>query len=192
MNLLVVVILIVLVVLLLQRKKKTEFVAPRTSAEQERLAELIKRGDRLVQYVRSKNYPNRQVAGRIEKNWNELKRTNKIGVTPTSTDTPGFVINKSDAMQLCLTTSPDKPNDLDELNLNTFVLIHEISHLGAIEYEHGMEFMDVFRKMLRASIDLGIWKYVDYRKNPQMYCNYFVDATPTIPETFAAVYDHAF
>lgn len=192
MNLLVVVILIVLVVLLLQRKKKTEFVAPRTSAEQERLAELIKRGDRLVQYVRSKNYPNRQVAGRIEKNWNELKRTNKIGVTPTSTDTPGFVINKSDAMQLCLTTSPDKPNDLDELNLNTFVLIHEISHLGAIEYEHGMEFMDVFRKMLRASIDLGIWKYVDYRKNPRMYCNYFVDATPTIPETFAAVYDHAF
>jgi hypothetical protein len=22
-----------------------------------------------------------------------------------------------------------------------------------------------------------------------MYCNYFVDATPTIPDTFAAVYD---
>ncbi len=168
---------------------KTEFVAPRTPAEEERLAELIKRGDRLVEYVHTHNYPNKEVATRIYNNWNELKEKKKIGVTPPSTDTPGFVINKSDAMQICLTTSPDKPHDLDELNLNTFVLIHEISHLGALEYEHGPEFMSVFKKMLRASLNLGIWKYVDYRKNPQMYCNYFVDATPTIPDTFAAVYD---
>lgn len=171
------------------KNRKTEFMAPRTPAEEERLAELIRRGDRLVEYVSTHNYPNKEVAQRIYTNWSELKRTKKIGVTPPSTDTPGFVINKSDAMQLCLTTSPDKPHDLDELNLNTFVLIHEISHLGALEYEHGSEFMSVFKKMLRASLNLGIWKYVDYRKNPQMYCNYFVDATPTIPDTFASVYD---
>jgi hypothetical protein len=181
--------LITIVIWLWDKGRKTEFVAPRTPAEEERLAELIRRGDRLVEYVEKNKYPNKEVAQRIHENWNVLKRTKKIGVTPPSTDTPGFVINKSDAMQICLTTSPDKPHDLDELNLNTFVLIHEISHLGALEYEHGSEFMSVFKKMLRASLNLGIWKYVDYRKNPQMYCNYFVDATPTIPDSFAAVYD---
>lgn len=184
-----VLLLVIVVIWLWDKGRKTKFVAPRTPAEEERLAELIRRGDRLVEYVYTRNYPNKEVAQRIYDNWNELKRTKKIGVTPPSTDTPGFVINKSDAMQICLTTSPDNPHDLDELNLNTFVLIHEISHLGALEYEHGSEFMSVFKKMLRASLNLGIWKYVDYRKNPQMYCNYFVDATPTIPDTFAAVYD---
>lgn len=183
------ILLLVIGIWLWDKRRKTEFVAPRTPVEEERLAELIRRGDRLIEYVSTRDYPNKEVAKRIRDNWNELKRTKKIGVTPPSTDTPGFVINKSDAMQICLTTSPDKPHDLDELNLNTFVLIHEISHLGALEYEHGSEFMSVFRKMLRASINLGIWKYVDYRKKPQMYCNYFVDATPTIPDSFAAVYD---
>ena len=55
---------------------KTEFVAPRTPAEEERLAELIKRGDRLVEYVHTHNYPNKEVATRIYNNWNELKEKN--------------------------------------------------------------------------------------------------------------------
>jgi hypothetical protein len=165
------------------------FLLPRTKAEKERLDELIRRGDLLVNYVKTNKYPSPEVSERIVKNWDVLKKNEKIGITPPNTDTPGFVLNKNDAMQLCVTTSPKNPNDIDDLNLGTFVIIHEIAHLGAIEYQHGSEFLSVFKKLLRASIDIGIWEYTDYSKKPQWYCEYYVNATPTVPEKFAAKFD---
>lgn len=155
------------------------FVLPRNKDEEERLNELIRRGDLLVTYCYKNLYPSEEIANRIYKNWNILKENKKIGLTPEDTDTPGFVINKNDSMQLCVTKNP-KGGELDELNLATFVLIHEISHLGAEEYQHGHEFLSVFKKLLRASMDIGIWNYQDYKKNPQTYCEYYVNATPQI------------
>ena len=155
------------------------FVLPRNKDEEDRLAELIRRGDLLVTYCYKNLYPTEAIATRIYENWSILKKNKKIGLTPSNTDTPGFVINKNDSMQLCLTKNPGG-GELDELNLATFVLIHEIAHLGAEEYQHGHEFLSVFKKLLRASIDIGIWNYQDYKKNPQTYCEYYVNATPQI------------
>lgn len=172
-----------------QRFVEQTFLAPRNATESARLAELIRRGDLLVNTLEKERYPDAKISKRIVKNWRSLRAKNRIGITPENTDTPGFVINKDDAMQLCLTKSPEAKGDLDELNMNTFVLIHEIAHLGALEYEHGGEFLAVFKKLLRKSMDIGIWKYVDYGKNPQMYCEYNVDAVPKIPEKFRAIFD---
>lgn len=173
-----------------QRFIEQTFLAPRNQTESIRLKELIRRGDLLVNALEKDQYPDPKISKRIVKNWRSLRAKNRIGITPENTDTPGFVINKDDAMQLCLTKSPKAKGDLDELNLNTFVLIHEIAHLGAVEYEHGGEFLAVFKKLLRKSIDIGIWKFVDYGKNPQMYCDYNVDAIPKIPEKFRAVFEN--
>lgn len=184
------VLLIVLALRYLQERYISEhFLAPRDASESARLKELIRRGDLLVDALEKDKYPDEKISKRIVKNWRSLRKKNRIGITPENTDTPGFVINKDDAMQLCLTKSPGAKGDLDELNLNTFVLIHEIAHLGAIEYEHGGEFLAVFKKLLRKSIDIGIWKYVDYGKNPQMYCEYNVNAIPKVPEKFRAIFD---
>ncbi len=163
------------------RKMVQSFLSPRTKAEEERLAALIQRGDQLVDYVYKNEYPSKEVSQRIHKNWYSLREKKKIGITPPTTDTPGFVINKDVAMQICLTKSPENPHELDDFNTNMFVLIHEIAHLGAIEYDHGPEFLSVFKKLLRASLDIGIWEYTDYGKNPEMYCDYNVNAVPTIP-----------
>jgi ssRNA-specific RNase YbeY (16S rRNA maturation enzyme) len=165
------------------------FVLPRTEKEKERLDELIRRGDLLVEYLKKNKYPTPEISSRIVENWDVLKKNEKIGITPSNTDTPGFVINKNDAMQLCVTRSPKNPDDIDDLNLGTFVIIHEIAHLGALEYQHGEEFISVFKKLLRASIDIGIWKYTDYGKNPQWYCEYYVNATPVVPEKFETKFD---
>ncbi len=180
--------LLVILVVHFVRQKST-FENPRTDFEKRRLDELIRRGDILVDYVKKNNYPTPEIAERTVKNWNILRVNNRIGITPDGSDTPGFVINKSDAMQLCLTKDnddfPDKEDDIDDINLATFVLIHEISHLGAIEYQHGEEFISIFTKMLQASIDIGIWKYVDYFENPRMYCDFYVNVTPDLKEAFS-------
>lgn len=176
------------VVFLFATTWREPFVLPRSKAESARLAELIRRGDKLVDYVRTNQYPAPGVAARIVENWAILKSTNRIGITPADTDTPGFVMNKSDSMQLCLTTKPDRVGDLDDINTATFVLIHEIAHLGAEEFQHGSEFISVFKKLLRAGINTDIWRFTDYAQSPQMYCDYNVNATPTVPEKFSAIF----
>jgi hypothetical protein len=167
---------------------KQEFVLPRNEIEEKRLNELKKRGDTLIEYTTRNNYPDHETANTIRKNWEILKKEGRIGITPNNTDTPGFVINKNDAMQICLTKRPDAVGDLDDLDAATFVLIHEIAHLGAKEYQHGNEFLGVFKKLLRASINAGIWTYRDYSLNPQIYCEYNINATPEIPEKFRAIF----
>jgi len=179
-----------LLYILIRSIRRQPFVSPRNEDEQKRLNELIRRGQLLVDYIHTNKYPDAQIAQRIYSNWNILRTNNRIGITPADTDTPGFVINKSDSMQICVTKNPGIIGDLDEINLNTFVLIHEIAHLGAKEYEHGNEFIQVFKKLLRASIDIGIWDYVDYSKKPQTFCNYYVNATPKVPETFTTVFKY--
>lgn len=180
--------LIVSVIIYIVHARTSTFENPRTDFEKRRLDELIRRGDILVNYVKEKNYPTPEIAERVVNNWNTLRVNNRIGITPDGSDTPGFVINKTDAMQLCLTKDnddfPDKADDIDDINLATFVLIHEISHLGAIEYQHGEEFLNVFTHLLKASIDVGIWKYVDYFENPQTYCDFYVNVTPDLQEAF--------
>ncbi len=160
-------------------RNRSEFANPRTPDEQARLNELIRRGDLLVNYIEANKYPSPDVARRVVQNWRVLRDNDRIGITPDSTDTPGFVVNKTTAMQLCLTKDPaDTSSPIDDLNMASFVLVHEISHLGAIEYEHGGEFMRVFRALLRAAVELKIWNYIDYNRAPQKYCNYLVNATP--------------
>lgn len=173
----VVVVVVVVVLWMWWVSQRSEFVNPRTPDEQTRLDELIRRGDLLVKYVEANKYPSPDVARRIVQNWNVLRANNRIGLTPASTDTPGFVVNKTAAMQLCLTKDP-AGNDIDDLNMASFVLVHEIAHLGAIAYDHSAEFLRVFRPLLRAAVELKIWKYVDYKKTPQEYCNYLVNSTP--------------
>jgi len=185
-QLFLVIILLVLIIVIYVRTKKTEedFENPRNDLEHQRLQELIRRGDLLVKYVEEKEYPTPEISARIVENWNVLREKNRIGITPSDSDTPGFVVNKNDSMQLCLTKSPDDPDDLDDINLGTFVLIHEISHLGAIEYQHGPEFLSIFIKLLQASVEIGIWKYVDYFEQPRMYCDFYVNVTPDLQEAF--------
>lgn len=166
---------------------REEFNLPRTESEKERLDELIRRGNVLVEYLSKHDYPTNVIANRVKRNWETLKETQMIGITPDDTDTPGFVLNKNDAMQLCLTVEPGAAGAIDDINTATFVLIHEMSHLGAIEYQHGTEFVNVFKKLLRASIDVGIWEYTDYSQNPITYCKYYVNATPRVPEKFANI-----
>ncbi len=163
-----------------KRTHESDFSVPRTPTEQERLDELIRRGDILADYIESNKYPSEPIAKRLVRNWHVLRTGQRIGITPDNTDTPGFVINKTTSMQLCVTKKPGAVGDLDDANTSAFVLIHEMAHLGALEYEHGAEFLTIFKDLLRASIKLGIWKYTDYTKKPRMYCDYYVNATPKL------------
>jgi hypothetical protein len=85
-----------------------------------------------------------------------------------------LTINKGDLLLMCV----GKGSEIQDQNTLMFVLIHEISHIGSFSHGHTPEFIDYFRYLLQQSVSLGIWKYVDYSKNPVQYCGIDIKATP--------------
>lgn len=82
-----------------------------------------------------------------------------------------FTIDKGQRMELCIDHRDGKLDpQIHDINTLVFVVFHELSHLASITYNHTPEFLRNFQYILKAAIEIGIYKYVDYSKNPITYC----------------------
>ena len=80
-----------------------------------------------------------------------------------------FTVNKGDQIVVCL----DK-----EYNELMFVMIHELSHVGCVDYGHNKEFKDFFSFLLKKAVSVGIYNYKNYSENPVEYCGIIINTTP--------------
>ena len=85
-----------------------------------------------------------------------------------------YTINK-ESMHVCLRTR-DQLEELYDMNLLMYVLLHENSHLcnytrNGIPIEgHGSEFKMIFKFLIQEAIKIGVYTYEDYTSNPREYC----------------------
>jgi hypothetical protein len=127
---------------------------------------------KLVDYMKEK-YPDRENVQRMYKNF----KTNKIMETlPTSTYT-AYSENKGQKLAFCTTTTKKGSKLIDE-NTLTFVAIHELGHVMTESIGHKKEFWENFKFLLKNAVGMGIYKPVDYKKNPQPYCGMDITDNP--------------
>ena len=69
-------------------------------------------------------------------------------------------------------------NTLVDENTLTFVAIHEVGHVMTESVGHGEEFWNNFRFLLQNAVNLGIYKPVDYKKEPTGYCGMDITDNP--------------
>lgn len=85
-----------------------------------------------------------------------------------------FTVDKQD-MHICLRTRDAKENIYDT-NLLMYVVLHELAHLcnydknGYAIQGHGVEFREIFKLLVKESIDIQVYEYVNYAKYPIEYC----------------------
>lgn len=90
-----------------------------------------------------------------------------------------YTLNKGQEVALCLRDGKD--TRFEPVNKLMFVLLHEISHVGAessSEGRHNKEFWDVFGFIYQRAMNLGIYTYEDYNSAPQKYCGVGISKTP--------------
>lgn len=86
-----------------------------------------------------------------------------------------YTIDKSE-MHICLRTR-DEFEKLYDVDLLIYVVLHELAHLcnytpsGEPIHGHGKEFKNIFKFLVQESININIYKYTDYSKDPKEYCN---------------------
>lgn len=97
-----------------------------------------------------------------------------------SYDYTTYTLNKGQEINFCLRTR-DEQDKLHDINLLTFVAIHELAHIASIQNDpkHVTEEFNInFKFLLKRGIDIGIYNYVDYSTSPVNYCGTVVNASP--------------
>jgi len=69
-------------------------------------------------------------------------------------------------------------NNLIDPNTLMFVAIHELSHIATKSIGHKDEFWENFKFLLTESSKIGVYKQVDYKKNPKRYCGTEINDNP--------------
>jgi Mimiviridae putative metallopeptidase WLM domain protein len=89
-----------------------------------------------------------------------------------------YAVNKGEQIVFCLRTKRTG-NELHDLNLVMYVVLHEASHTADPYYDnHGPIFRKIFAFLTKRAIEIGLYKKVDYRTNPEEYCG--MDITESI------------
>ena len=80
-----------------------------------------------------------------------------------------YSVNKGEQIVFCLRTKRTG-NELHDLNLVMYVVLHEIAHVANTEYGHGPLFRKIFAFLTTRAIEMGLYTWDDYHTNPRDYC----------------------
>jgi predicted metal-dependent hydrolase len=119
---------------------------------------------KLVQEMKKNNKGNVDVE-RMVNNFNP----NNISESDENNKYTSYSVNKGEKIVFCL-RSRDERNKLVDINIMMFVALHELAHTMTKSIGHTTEFWNNFRILLRNAQKLGIYKRIDYDKNPVDYC----------------------
>lgn len=84
-----------------------------------------------------------------------------------------YTVNKGDKMVLCARSRI--ANKIHDVNLITYVVLHEMAHVACPEYGHTDTFKKIFKFMTKSAIDAGIYKRINFSANPTEYCGMTID-----------------
>jgi predicted metal-dependent hydrolase len=85
-----------------------------------------------------------------------------------------YSVNKGEQIVFCLRTRT-LPNNLHDINLMMYVVLHEISHVACPIYDnHGPLFKRIFAFITKAAIKMNIYNKIDFFNKPEDYCGLMI------------------
>ena len=87
-----------------------------------------------------------------------------------------YSVNKGQEIVLCVRDKDGKL--ITDTNTMKFVLIHELAHIMTKENGHPPIFWQNMGFLLKEASNIGVYKAIDYSKDPVYYCGVLVDKTP--------------
>jgi hypothetical protein len=131
----------------------------------------------LVNALKQSEHRHMITVKRLIDNWrgsiDELEPYAKEGIL-------AYNVNKGEKINICL-TDPITDKTIDD-NINTlfFIIMHELAHVMTKEYDHNAEFWENFRFLIKFSDEKGVYKYVNYKDDPEHICGTIIASTPYI------------
>jgi hypothetical protein len=144
----------------------------------DRLALIKKRCDELINHIKNNSSLMEQDEFRILVDRYTSKQTEFSEKDKLSNYT-SYTENKGDKIVFCMRQRNDT-EDLIDLNTMMFVAIHEVAHIMTKDVGHHKDFWSNFKKLLKVSVDIGIYENEDYKATPRTYCGMKINSNPLI------------
>jgi beta-galactosidase beta subunit len=103
-------------------------------------------------------------------------RINDIVIVESTQDSiyTSFSVNKGEQIVFCLRSKKDI-NNLHDINLMMYVILHEISHVACPIYDnHGPLFKKIFAFITSNAINIGIYNKINFDQNNEEYCGLMI------------------
>ena len=138
------------------------------------LKQLHDKNERLIMLLKKSIYNNEKNVKRLFNNWSGIIKEKELRMKK---EVLAYNTNKGDKINICL-TDPNTNKAILDINSMYFVFMHELAHVMTNDYSHNEEFWKNFRFLITFSIDNNLYKYVNYNKNPTLFCGYEINHTP--------------
>lgn len=130
---------------------------------------LNSRAKQLISYLQT-TQPNASYTQNLESRYRSNIVENRQGnIANTS-----YVVDKGDKIAMCLRIN----GQLHDINILTFVFIHELAHIAIDAYGHPAEFWQTFKILLDAATAIKIYTPINYSKTPEDYCGLSIYYNP--------------
>lgn len=144
---------------------------PNKQEAADRLAKLNANFQHLIRHMMAK-YPDNADVKRLYENYSPDSLSEG---SPDSSYT-SYSVNKGEKLVLCL-RQKDEMKSFVDLNVVTYVSVHETAHIACNEVGHTKKFWELFKFILTEAIELGIYKKVDFAKQNEKYCGIVVSSS---------------
>lgn len=79
-----------------------------------------------------------------------------------------YSVNKGEKIVFCLRSK--ETGELHDINILTYVLIHELAHVACPEYDHTPLYIEIFKFLLQTSQEIGIYQKINFKDENVKYC----------------------
>ena len=139
----------------------------------DRLATVNNNLKSVIQYC-NKHFPKKECVIKMINGYNPKKI---MEILPTSKYT-AYSENKGEKIAFCLNKKKGDNEELIDINTLMFVALHELAHVATKSVGHTPEFWDNFKFLLIQAEKINIYKPIDYKNNPQDYCDMTITDSP--------------
>ena len=104
-------------------------------------------------------------------------RINKLTLHENSLESKytSYTVNKGEEIALCLRSKNNSYGNLHDINLITYVTLHELSHIACPELDHTELFKKIFTFFIEIASNIGIYKNINYQIDPKEYCGMIIN-----------------
>lgn len=136
------------------------------SDSQEASNRLARINNKLTEFIKKmkEKYPDHPDVKRLSDNYNP----DHISEGLPEAGYTSYTINKGERIIVCM-RQKDTNEFVDE-NVVLYPVLHELTHCAISDIGHTTKFWETFRWFLEEAVEMGIYRKVDYAKNPTPYC----------------------
>ena len=127
-------------------------------------------------------YPDKAQVKQLSKNFRADAKS-MFESTPDA-DYTSYSVNKGEAVHFCLRQRNDENHEkLVDLDVMTFVAIHEMAHMITKTIGHGPDFWNNFGWLLREAETRNLYRPTDFKSQPVTYCGVQITDSPKYDPT---------